>query len=105
MDSRSALESAHAAVLAVTDPRRREGLLRELADLPVTMDDVARYRAARKQQEATAPRLAEEWKAGQRIKWADTFRAHYRKVEGAAKHPPRAAAGGVHLGGQGSSVQ
>lgn len=85
MDSRSALESAHAAILAVPDPRRREALLKELADLPVTMDDVARYRAAKKEQEAAAPRLAEEWKARRRIEWADTFRGHYRAVEKRAR--------------------
>ena len=79
IDSREKLESAYAAVLRVPDPARRAELVAELANLPVTMGDVAKARADRKALEAGGG-SAEEWKARSRIELVNRFRAHYDRV-------------------------
>ena len=69
--------------LAVSDDARRSALLAELADLPITLAQVAALRDRRKQLEASG--ADETWKAEQRQAWARTFRDHYAKVEGEAR--------------------
>jgi hypothetical protein len=80
MDSRTELESARDAILAVKDPTRRNALRAELADLPISMDDVAKYQSERKEKEVADPTRADEWKANRRIEWANLCRAHYMAV-------------------------
>ena len=65
-------------------PGRRAELLKELADLPVAMNDVEAYRAERKRREAAKDPALEEWKVRQRIEWAKRFREHYATVAGRA---------------------
>ena len=79
IDSRDALISSYRAVLRVTDRAKREHLLRQLADVPVTMQEVEDQRATRarlKQQGADM----DEWSARQRIIWGRRFREHYARV-------------------------
>ena len=83
IDSRQALKDAYAQVLAVRDDGRRAQLIAELADLPIEMKDVAELRAQRKKIEAQGN--AEQWKAQQRIAWAQRFRGHYAEVAGKAR--------------------
>jgi hypothetical protein len=79
IDSRESLKSAYAKVLAVPDVRRRDALIAQLADLPVTMQDVADARAHRKRIE-DAGGNAEAWKARHRIEMVKRFRDHYDRV-------------------------
>jgi hypothetical protein len=83
IDSRDQLESAYAKVLRVPDQARRDALITELADLPISLDDVARQRDERKRIEDAAGR-AEEWKARNRIEMVKAFRAHFDRVGRAA---------------------
>lgn len=78
IDSRDALKEAYQRVLRIEDPARRQRLLSELTDLPVTMADVERMRSERKKMEQAAQ--AEEWKAFERVRWAVRFRDHYTQV-------------------------
>ena len=79
IDSRDDLRSAYAKVLAVNDDARRSVLLAKLADLPITMGQVAALRDQRKQLEASGAD-SDVWKAEQRQAWARTFRDHYASV-------------------------
>jgi hypothetical protein len=54
-----------------------------MADLPITMDDVAQLREQRKQREAAGD--VDEWRARQRIAFANACRAHYRAVAAKAR--------------------
>jgi len=79
IDSRDALRSAYAKILAAPDDAHRSALLAELADLPITMAQVATLRDQRKQLEASGAD-SDVWKAEQRQAWAQTFRDHYARV-------------------------
>jgi iron(III) transport system substrate-binding protein len=83
IDSREALKKAYEAILLVPDLAPRNALIAELADLPITMQDVAKDRSERKQIESKSGR-AEEWKAKRRIEWMNSFRAHFKRVENKA---------------------
>ncbi|HEX2972173.1 MAG TPA: extracellular solute-binding protein [Tepidisphaeraceae bacterium] len=83
IDSREALRDAYGKVLQVNDPQKRAELIDNLADLPITMEDVAALRIKRK--EAEAAHKGDEWKAGNRIHWAQTFERHYQRVAKAAE--------------------
>jgi iron(III) transport system substrate-binding protein len=86
MDSRAELKSAYDAILKVPAGARRERLLHDLANLPIERSDVEQLRVLRKGMETSDPKGIEEWKAKQRIDWANAFRKHYRAVEEAAEH-------------------
>jgi iron(III) transport system substrate-binding protein len=79
IDSRDALKAAHRKILAVRDETRKAYLLQQLADLPVTMSDVATIKATREKIEASHGDI-ELWKAQQRIDWGTKFREHYQKI-------------------------
>jgi iron(III) transport system substrate-binding protein len=79
IDSREALKSAYDAIVHVADPMRRDALIAELADLPITMQDVAQYRQQLKQIESM-PGRAQEWKAATEISRVKSFRAHFKRV-------------------------
>ncbi len=83
IDSREALKSAYQRILRVEDVARRDQLIAELADLPITMRQVAELRAERRKHEALGD--ADEWKARQRIESAKSFRAHYADVAAKAR--------------------
>lgn len=78
IDSRESLRDAYAAVLRVDDAARRAELISELANLPITMHDVAKHHRERKKHEKAGG--AEEWKARTRIGMVKTFRRHYAAV-------------------------
>lgn len=86
IDSRDALKQAYAAVLAVPDPSGRRQLLDDLANLPIERSDVEQLARQRAQLERSGG--ADQWKAHQRIEWANRFRNHYARVEAAAKENP-----------------
>jgi ABC-type Fe3+ transport system substrate-binding protein len=79
IDSRDALIDAYGRILHVSDPTLRSKLLRELADVPVTMQDIEQRRAERLQMEKTHADVF-DWLARDRIAWGNRFRAHYRSV-------------------------
>lgn len=84
IDSRDALVSSYGTILRATDLARREQLLRELANVPVTMQEVENQRTTRarfKQQGADV----DEWGAKQRIMWGRRFREHYGHVAAQAR--------------------
>jgi hypothetical protein len=84
IDSRETLKSAYANILAMPEGVKRQSLIDELADLPITMSDVAAARAERKRIE-DAGGNAEEWKARKRIEMVNRFRAHYDRVAAKAR--------------------
>jgi ABC-type Fe3+ transport system substrate-binding protein len=84
IDGREGLKWAYAKILSVSDERRRNDLLSELADLPITMPDVAGFAAQRKQA-AEKGGSAEEWNARKRIELTKAFRAHYDAVAAKAR--------------------
>jgi hypothetical protein len=85
IDGRESLLGANAAVLRVPDPGRRAALRDRLAQVPVTMSDVAAMREERKRRERAEPATLETWKARQRIETADRFRRHHDGVAAAAR--------------------
>jgi ABC-type Fe3+ transport system substrate-binding protein len=84
IDGRERLKRAYAQILRVPDAARRGQLLVELADLPITMPDVAAFSAQRKQA-AERGGSPEEWNARKRIELTKTFRAHYDAVAAKAR--------------------
>ncbi len=90
LDGRESLKSAYATVLAVKDEPTRAALIARLADLPITMADVAAQRAQRKKIEAAGDDI-EQWKVQSRMDWAKKFRAHYAAVADAAEAARKAA--------------
>lgn len=83
IDSRGALLGAYAKILRVPDLARRDALLAQLADVPVTMKDIETRRAERTKLEETHGDTF-DWTARQRIFWGDRFRSHYARVAGRA---------------------
>lgn len=79
IDSRDALLDSYAKILRVSDAQRRSELLRELADVPITMKDVEDRRAERLRLEADHADV-NYWAAQQRVVWGNRFRAHYASV-------------------------
>lgn len=79
LDSRDALKSAYRAVLSIDDPQARDGLIQKLADLPITLDDLASERDLRRQVQQRGEDV-DEWQAARRIHWANIFRRHYRYI-------------------------
>ena len=106
IDARGALKEAYGRVVSVPDAARRDALLAELADVPVTMQELLDLRSATKLQEkraksgdlspadaaaladllrslgvpAGADLTSDEWQARRRIGTAERFREHYRAV-------------------------
>lgn len=89
IDTRESLKQAYRAALSVADPTRRDQLLKQLADLPITMADVEADNAERKRIEKENRALAPESAAERRLRWATKFREHYRAVERAARNGGR----------------
>jgi hypothetical protein len=85
IDSRDALKDAYASILRVRDEAQRAALIDELADLPVTMADIAAIRDQRKALEKSAGEL-DEWRARQKIEWAKRFAEHYEKIAKASRN-------------------
>lgn len=79
VDSRDALLDAYQRIIAVSDANRREALLRELADVPVTLKDIEDRRAERQHIEASRGDIF-YWNARQRIFWGNRFREHYAAI-------------------------
>ncbi len=77
IDARDALRDAYGRILALPDSTRRQALMDELADLPVSMFDVQKFRRERESQPGEN---VDEWRAVQQIKWAEKFRKHFREV-------------------------
>jgi ABC-type Fe3+ transport system substrate-binding protein len=84
IDNRDALKRAYRAVLAVGDTSRRQELLEKLADVPVTMQDLADAARTRKELTSKHEDLA-GWSARYQIALARRFYEHYRQVAREAK--------------------
>jgi ABC-type Fe3+ transport system substrate-binding protein len=84
IDAREALKSSYARILRVPDAGRRDALIAELADLPITMQEVAGFGAKRKAFVETG-RAAAEWNALNRIDLTKRFRQHYEMVAAKAR--------------------
>lgn len=85
IDSREALQAAYAQILTSPEPLRGK-LLRELADIPITMEEVAGLRAQRQQIERDKGNI-DLWRAQQRVSLARRFGEHYKRA--AAKRDGR----------------
>ena len=82
IEAQTALQEAYAAVLAVEDAARRDGLLADLRDLPITWAQVKQLRADHRM----APLQSRPvWRARTQIALADRFREHYRRIRDAAR--------------------
>jgi len=77
IDSRDALQKTYRRILQIKDIRRRDALLAELADLPITLADVQELP---KRIEREAGGNVEEWRARVRLEWANRFRKHYKAM-------------------------
>jgi iron(III) transport system substrate-binding protein len=84
IDSRDSLMDAYGRILKISDPTRRSALLDKLADLPITMDQVAQLHAEGKKISASPTGDIDAWHAQQQIKWTALFSEHYRQVAEAA---------------------
>lgn len=83
LDARSSLDAAYRAVLAVTDPARRQRLLRELSDIPI---EYAQLTAAPANPPPDVdPRLVI---ARDRAGFGERFRRHYQAVQAHAEGQP-----------------
>jgi iron(III) transport system substrate-binding protein len=85
IDSRDELVRAYRKILAIPDQRKRQALLDQLADIPITRGDLAALIAARRKIESDLTADPDRWKAQQRLDWAERFREHYQAVGEAAR--------------------
>ncbi len=89
IDARSVLKESYKTILAVPDEAMRNALVAELADVPITMEEVVATRARRRDIEAGKDAFEKDariWKARQRIELADRFRRHYRAIAAKAEN-------------------
>lgn len=77
IDAREELKSTYNVVLGVKDKSRRDGLLAELADFPMTYFDLE---ALQKERAAVPANQVDLYAAKKRIELADLFRARYRAI-------------------------
>jgi hypothetical protein len=77
VDSRDAMQKTYHRILAINDKKRRDTLLAEFADLPITLSDVQELP---KRMEREAGGNVEEWRARVRLEWANRFSNHYKKI-------------------------
>jgi ABC-type glycerol-3-phosphate transport system substrate-binding protein len=81
IDGKPELDRAYAAVLAVSDPARREQLRQQLADLPIELEELTRPSA-----DGSAPGQDARLRAArERTAWSMRFRDHYLGVLRAAQ--------------------
>lgn len=80
IDDRDELEDALRRILAVKDEKRREGLLAELADIPVTRAEVTAEIAEGAKVAADQSKDPDVWRARKRLEWAKRFTEHYCQV-------------------------
>lgn len=78
IDSREALQEAYRAILAGPSAQR-DALLEELADIPITLDEVSTLRADRQRIEREKGNI-DLWKTQLRMGLARRFSDHYRAV-------------------------
>lgn len=81
IEAQSALHESYAAVLDVPDAAKRDELIAQLRDLPITWLEVKQLRAGRK---TAGPTLESTWKARTQTDLAERFRDHYRRIRDAA---------------------
>jgi hypothetical protein len=82
VDSRDAMQKAYRQILQIKDLKRRDSLLAQLADLPITLSDVQELPERMKRE---AGGNVEEWRARVRLEWANRFRKHYKQLENKAQ--------------------
>jgi iron(III) transport system substrate-binding protein len=84
IDARDSLIDATQSILRVSDSHKRDRLFADLADIPVTMQDVEQRKVERGKIEQSHGDL-NEWNARQRVMWSRRFREHYAKVAAEAR--------------------
>jgi iron(III) transport system substrate-binding protein len=77
VDSRDALQKVYRRIVTIKDLKRRDALLAELSNLPITLSDVQEL-PHRMEREAAGN--VEEWRARIRLEWANRFRKHYNQI-------------------------
>jgi ABC-type Fe3+ transport system substrate-binding protein len=82
IDDRDDLQSAYRKILKVSDPARRDALLAELADIPMTYEQLEGIRGELRKQPKDS---YDEFRARLRISMATDFREHYRRVAAKAE--------------------
>ena len=85
LDSKSSLDEAYRAVLAVSERARREQLTFELSDIPIEYEELTRPSAPLGAEPGLDPRLVA---ARERSRWSERFRGHYRGVLARAEGTP-----------------
>jgi len=85
IDDRDDLRAAWEAILANPSDTDRDKLIAQLADLPITLDDVNKMTADRIAEAASPTGDIDLWRAQLRTDLAARFRDHYRQVETAAQ--------------------
>lgn len=88
LDAGSALQSAHNAVMRVSEPSRRADLRRQLAEVPITRQEVYRLEQERKNAERDPETGSRLLLTQQRVQWAARFRQHFRNVQDTAAGAP-----------------
>src|SRR5882762_7303420 len=91
IDSRDALQKTYRRILQIKDIRRRDALLAQLADLPITLSDVQELP---KRIEREAGGNVDEWRARVRLEWANRFRKHYKQMFDKADEPAKSKRAG-----------
>ena len=85
IDSRDELRQAYAKILAVADRQKRQALLDQLVDIPISRSDLSALIAARRKIESDPTQDPDQWKARQRLQWARRFTEHYQAVGATAQ--------------------
>jgi iron(III) transport system substrate-binding protein len=80
IDCRDDLVEAGKRILAIGDRRRRDHLLAELSDIPITRSDVMREITESSRIAADHSEDLDVWRARQRLNWAKRFAEHYHRV-------------------------
>ncbi len=92
IDNRDALKHAYRRILAIKDSAQRQELLDKLADVPITMEDLANAAKTRKELASKNQDLA-GWSAKYQIGLARRFYEHYQRLskeaEAVAAHSAR----------------
>jgi len=91
VDGRDSLQKAYRRILMIKDIKRRDALLAELADLPITLSDVQEL-PLRMEREAGGN--LDEWRARVRLEWANRFRKHYKQMFDKADEPVKSKRAG-----------
>jgi hypothetical protein len=78
VDSRESLQIAYNRIRRLKEPKQKVKLMAALLDLPITLEDVQEM-PARMEREAQGD--LQQWRARERLAWANKFRDHYEDLD------------------------